>query len=144
MQWSTSGNAAAVVGFNAGGIFYHNHPLSGTKLIREAVECSMNNITNIFLTLPTTLGAHIVVPRQCLRKYYEDVYILSGTDINDFAERLEPCPCTLRQAILDLGRYIRQNDNSLCYVSSKPLPVRTSTGTSIQLTQQCCFDRHSG
>ena len=144
MQWSTSGNAAAVIGFNAGGNIYHNHPLSGTKLIREAVDCSMNNITNMLLTLPSTPSAYNIVPRRCLMKYSEDKNILSGSDINALAEMLEPCPCTFRQAILDMGRYIRQNGHSLCYVSSKPLPVDTPTGRRLQLTQQCCFDRLTG
>ncbi len=146
MQWSRSGSNAAVIGFSAGGNYYHNHPLSGTTFIREAVtgRCSGRNVTNMFFTLPTTPNAHDLIHRQrCLRKYHEDRRFLQGIDIQSLARQLEPCPCTLLQAILDFGRYIRQSD-SFCFVSNNPIRYSIPAGQHIQLTQQCCYDQYFG
>ena len=144
MQWSRSGSNAAVIGFNAGGIYYHNHPLSGSTFIRDAVACTGRNVTNMFYTLPTAPNARDIIHRQrCLRKYHEDRRFLQGTDVTTLSALLDPCPCTLLQAILDLGRYIRQS-NTFCFVSSRPISYYVPTGRSIQLTQQCCYDQHRG
>ena len=144
IQWSRSGSNAAVIGFSAGGVYYHNHPLSGSTFIREAVRCSGRNVTNMFFTLPTAPNARDIVHRQrCLRKYHEDRHFLRGTDISSLARLLESCPCTLLQAILDLGRYIRQSD-TFCFVSSRPVSYDIPGSRRIQLTQQCCYDQYYG
>ena len=144
MEWSRSGSNAAVIGFSAGGQYYHNHPLSGTTYIRDAVRCSGRNVTNMLFTLPTTPNARDLIHRQrCLRKYHEDRRFLQGVDIDSLARWLEPCPCTLLQAILDFGRYIRQS-NTVCFLSNRPMRYLVPAGRHIQFTQQCCYDQYSG
>ena len=144
MEWSRSGSNAAVIGFSAGELYSHNHPLSGTTYIKDAVRCSRSNVTNMFFTLPTTPNARDLIHRQrCLRKYKEERRFLQGTDVDNLARQLEPCPCTLLQAILDFGRYIRQS-NTACFISNIPVSYYVPAGQHIQLTQQCCYNPYTG
>ena len=144
MQWSTSGRNSAVIGFNAGGLYYYNHPLSSTEFMREAVACSGRNVTNIFFTLPITPNARFIVQRRrCLRKYREDVQLLQNTNIRNLAAKLEPCPCSLQQALRDIGRFLRQSSTSYCFISTRPVPYNTTDGIHLQLTQQCCYDERT-
>lgn len=144
MQWSKSGNADAVIGYNAAGLYYYNHPLSGTSSVRRGIKCPRNNVTNMLFKLPVSQDIKVQRHIRCLQKYTYDKHMLCSVDINNLAARLKPCPCTLQQAVQDLGRYIKQmeSDDRMCFVSSKPQMVDLPDGKRIQLTQQCCYKKY--
>ena len=144
MQWSSVGeNNAAVVGFNAMGEFFENHPQSGTQKIADAVSCGelrqrgdIDPLITIF-QIPTEDCDNLTKPSKrllchCKSRLANDI----SFDVNEVVKQLYPCPPTLQQAIADTGRFIRQNDNS-CYVSGKTVSINNTS-----FTQQCCY--HEG
>lgn len=154
IQWSALGrNRAAVVGFNAEGNFFGNHPLSGFSSVGDAVSCTFElgkrrrrqeeemPPANMLTELPADPELRVKV-EDCLNTFDFDAgALLFGTDPEDLAEQLEPCPCSKSQADLDHGRYTRQMGLPQCYVSTKPINVRL-LATQITLTQQCCYDNN--
>ena len=152
IQWSALGrNRAAVVGFNAEGDFFGNHPLSGFPAIGDAVSCTFElgkrrrrqddetPPANMLMELPADPELRVKV-ESCLTTFdFDTDVLLLGTDAESLAAMLEPCPCARSQADNDHGRFVKQNGAPLCYVSSKPLNIRL-LAVGISLTQQCCYD----
>lgn len=154
LQWSALGrNRAAVVGFNAEGNFFGNHPLSGFPVVGDAVSCTFQlgqrrrrqeeemPTTNMLMRLPAD---------PVLTAKVEDCLIALETDsINTFhlginaavilAAMLEPCPCTEDQASNDRGRFMQQLGLPQCYISTNPVEYSALT-LLFTLTQQCCYD----
>ena len=138
MQWSAVGtNKAAVVGFNAKGEFFNNHPQSETKKVGDAVSCAglgrrqKRDIpgTGFICPLP---GVDIIrdIVTNCTENIdYDPQYL------RYWAEQLDPCPCTSSMAREDIGRFVKQNE--MCYVSGRRLSIPNVTNS---LTQQCCYD----
>lgn len=161
IQWSgVNRNQGAVIGFDAQGNYFGNHPLSGSSSIGDAVSCTFDirkrrkrNLqpTDPLCNLnpPNTLGFGDVIGsvRFCLRVIGEDETRFNNlfdgqTDIGTLPNRLaglfDACPCTEEHARNDLGRYIKQPTGTVfgveCYVSGKPIVMQT-----LNLTQQCCY-----
>ena len=155
MQWSAVGrNKAAVVGINAQGEFYRNHPLSGYSGIENAVSCAdalgkrrKRQCDDIQISelerMPCDDDMERIVG-DCLRSIRMDENVnLRGTTPEDLAKNLDPCPCTLRHALADFGRYVKLSDSPLCFVSAVPRIIRLVAFQS-SLTQVCCYNDTDG
>lgn len=151
VRWSSVGrNSEAVVGFNAEGNEFVNHPLSGFSDIGDSISCTSqmgkrrkrqtggsmpNNIRHRF---PSGGNLQNQI-KQCLDAEQFDKVLLTGTDPSDLAEMLEPCPCSRDQVLADYGRFRQQDGLPQCYLSTNPLEVQVLLGR-ITVTQQCCYD----
>ena len=155
IQWSSLGrNRPAVVGFNAMGAYFMNHPLSGFTEIGSAVSCIVdagqkrkrqNDTSNMIIQLPVDNNVANTLS-DCLTRYRADITLLiisqlinpqGPGDPQSLAAMLDPCPCTQNQARLDRGRYTLFNNN--CYISARPTLVQLQAIGQISLTQMCCY-----
>ena len=154
MQWSgLNQNQGAVIGFDAEGNYFGNHPLSGSSSIGEAVSCTFdNNMRRKKRELQQTDPICNLTPdpppdfrTECQQMGQDDISLfrkLFGANHREaprtLADMFGPCPCTKDHADNDLGRYIKQPSDTIigveCYVSGKPITVQT-----LNLTQQCCY-----
>ena len=140
MEW-TGYWQHGVVGYNAKGDYYDNHPASGFDVVGIAVACAndlygtpWNNV--IFKTsLPRdfTLNAK----KECRDTFRTDSQRIQ-TPISEIGSSLEPCPCTLGQAQRDWARFSWDWSNYLCYVQRFPVRVEVEEGPAY-FTQQCCY-----
>ena len=143
MQWSGYWRHA-VVGYNAHGDFFDNHPLSGLDQIDTAVACPnnisfqvpWNNLVYKISPPPDYKNAQIV---KFLDLYQKDVNILSPEEVIDISEKLEPCPCSGLQAWRDWGRFRFDWFHSdwyrrICFLQR--FPIVRSDGS---FTQRCCY-----
>ena len=152
IQWSVLGrNKAAVVGFNAGGKYFVNHPLSGYAGVGDAVSCTfdLGKRRKRQITLVNNVGMQLPADKEKVERFEkcntaseDDKELLNAAQLNVtvLAQMLDPCPCTRRQAIMDRGRF-RNQDNITqdCYVSTNPVELDLYF-TRSNLTQQCCYD----
>jgi hypothetical protein len=155
VQWSALGrNRAAVVGFNAEGNFFGNHPLSGFPAVGDAVSCTFElgkrrrkrqdaemPPANMLMELPADPELRVKV-ESCLNAFdFDSGLLLLGTTPEQLAMMLEslPCPCSRGQASNDYGRFIPQKGAPQCYVSTEPVRLRLLV-SDVTLTQQCCYD----
>lgn len=156
VQWSSLGrNRAAAVGYNSEGDYFVNHPLSGIAGVGDAVSCTfdigrrrkrqngMGN--NVGMPIETDQDVVAAVD-ECLGANNRDgfAYILNPELTPEIlAKMLDPCPCTLQQAIVDSARFRRFDGPGNCYISSRPVsepePVLLFTLGVISLTQKCCY-----
>ena len=156
IQWSgLNQNQGAVIGFDAEGNYFGNHPLSGSSSIGEAVSCTFDinkrrkrNAQQTGQVCDLTSNQLAVTGNfamECRRIGRQDISLflkLFGQDherdLGTFVNMFDPCPSTMTQINNDLGRYIKQASDTItgveCYVSGKPI-VRLS----LNLTQQCCY-----
>ena len=150
MQWSSVGeNNSAVVGFNAMGEFFYNHPQSGTQNIADAVSCvehsqrsnCINDMeSNTIIMMVTQFNCDNITDDEkrlicnCESRLENDI----SFDVDIVVGQLYPCPPTLEQARADAGRFVLQN-NTFCYVSRETVIV---DGTCF--TQQCCYLEDKG
>ena len=149
MQWSGLSNPA-VVGYNANGNFYGNHPASGFGVIGDAVSCtfqvkkrrkrrSTHNARPWFFRAPanSALQSH---RDNCSANITQDegTFASLGIDFQDVISMLLPCPKTQEQAMFD-RKYLKQTTYN-CYVTSIPLSIYDS----VTPTQQCCYDSGNG
>ena len=136
MQWSGYW-LHAVVGYNANGDHFRNHPASGYSEIANAVACQ-NTYCNVStsslqykLSLPPSFSDQ--KKTRCLDIYNEDIQIVGEQQsVLDISSHLEPCPCTWWQAWRDRGRFAWQWSDYLCFIQRFP----SNQSTSIQ---QCCY-----
>lgn len=156
IQWSSLGrNRAAVVGYNARGDYFDNHPSSGFSAIGDSVSCtfqlrrrqarqaplSSNNIMFTFFVSKSLFQLR----GDCLTAMSTDAVFLTGSTPQNLVEMLDPCPPTLEQVRDDFGRFVLQPGrfpSSICYVSAKFISMQLVE--LIHLTQQCCYDENSG
>ena len=89
-----------MVGYNARGEFFENHPLSGLDLIDTAVACAnnvhfqvpWNNLVYKISPPPDYKKTQII---KCLDLHQKDVKKLGPEDnVIDISQKLEPCPCS--------------------------------------------------
>ena len=162
IQWSgLNQNQGAVIGFDAEGNYYGNHPLSGFSSIGQAVSCTFDinkrrkrNTQQSGAQLcglnPDQEDERIDSGMLCRQfglsdvSLFEDLFGASHeADLITFVDMFGPCPSTKSHADDDLGRYIKQPSNTLpgvdCYVSGKPIVMK-----SLNLTQQCCYATEDG
>lgn len=153
VQWSSLGrNRPAVVGFNSEGNFFKNHPLSGLSGIGDAVSCTFDvgkrrkrqdgePPNNMMDELDADQDVQAAVD-QCMDARNTDELAYFGTTLTPqiLAEMLDPCPCSLQQAMEDRARFVEFNERGNCYVSSFPVDVLLPAFGSITLTQMCCYE----
>ncbi|KAL3266307.1 hypothetical protein HHI36_010485 [Cryptolaemus montrouzieri] len=78
-----------------------------------------------------------------------DRWIKDDRYLNNFANELPQCPCTLQQALSDKGRYMPDFDcdkdsNPLCFYQENAIHcVRSGTPTGEGGEQQCCYDKNN-
>ena len=156
MQWSSLGQSrAAVVGYNAEGNFFQNHPSSGFSTIADAISCGVpqrrrrkrqNNEPDprIPMELPTDPGLRMRA-QQCIRRFLREINLFRinpaalASAVADY-----PCPPKLDQAITDAARYVLHSTSPLCYVSSVSRTSDLSQAITVSATQQCCYDENAG
>ena len=154
LRWSGVGtNQAAVVGFNAEGTFYGNHPLSGFSSIGESVSCptssgggrrrrqqdEQDDTTNMFMALPSNRELN-EMRASCSQLKNMDEQFVTLNEIPNLAAMLDPCPCTQQQARRDTT-FIIFPEVSGCYLSIGPKIITpNSSNIQLELTQQCCYD----
>ena len=135
----------AVVGYNARGSSYTNHPASGFDVISTAVACPNNLLyqvpwSNIVYKISNPPDQKRTLIEHCnslLSKDYR-VVRLRDNNIYDISEMLEPCPCTAWQAWRDWGRFRREFSQGLCFVQRSTF-VQPARGSEKQFTQKCCY-----
>lgn len=158
IQWSALGrNRAAVVGYNARGDYYYNHPSSGFSAIGNSVSCTFQlgrrqtrqaipDSMNSMLELPTD-SVTSQIRQSCLSAINDDeVFLFENRNLQELANMLDPCPPDLKKVRDDFGRFIPQPGDfpsSICYVSARPISLQMLTGR-IALTQQCCYYVNGG
>ena len=155
IQWSALGrNRAAVVGYNARGDYYDNHPSSGFSAIGNSVSCTFQLGRRQARQAPPSsnnmfdVGTNTSVAQQrgeCLTAINIDIVFLTGGTPQNLVEMLDPCPYTLQQVREDFGRFVLQPGSfpsSVCYVSAMFISIQLVERFS--LTQQCCYDENSG
>ena len=153
MEWSSLGNNhPAIVGYSAGREYFYNYALSGFSSVGDSVSCivvggtrekrqDVTQTTNLDLQLPVSTTLTMSVER-CKDAVTTDEFLFIGTSVDSLASDLEPCPCTLNQAINDVGRFLKHTDDPLCYLS---IPKKVNLLLQpIRLTQQCCYDPNNG
>ena len=140
MQW-TGYWKHGVVGYNAKGDYYENHPAAGYDVVGVSVACAndlygtpWNNL--IFKTsLPPDFK--LTAKKECQAMYKSDQQRIQ-TSISIIGEILEPCPCTLWQVWRDWARFRWDWNNYLCFAQRFPVQVALAEGTAY-FTQQCCY-----
>ena len=126
----------AVVGYNANGDYYKNHPASGYDTLPEAVSCQNKacgtDTSNLFYNLSLPLSAVDKIRSDCINLYDEDV-ALHGDNVSiaNIVAQLEPCPCSIWQVWRDWGRFRWQFSESYCFIQRFP--------TNLDAVQQCCY-----
>ena len=155
LQWSNIGEsrATAVVGFNAEGTFYNNHPLSGYSSIGERISCPTStarrqkrqqeeetDTNNMFVELPINRNLEDR-NAECRRLRRNDEKFIEQNDLDSLSmvSVRTPCPCTRQQAQRDTS-FMVFPDEPECYVSIGFENFTSSTGILLELTQQCCYD----
>lgn len=150
MQWSNLGHSqAAVVGYNAEGNFFQNHPSSGFATIAEIVSCGANQErrkrqgngqTRMPLLLPRDPEKRRRARRCNLFFDREVSFFMITSDVLATLVADYPCPRKLNQAVADAARFVLHTASPLCYVSSVFRARTFRTVHTATATQQCCYD----
>ena len=145
MQWSAVGankKTVAVVGFNAKGEYFSNHPQSKTLNVADAISCTglgrrqKRSTPRPGIPCRNDPGEDILVIANLITNCITETNNI-GYDPQELAGQLDPCPCTLNMAREDIGRFVEQPGKEMCYVSGRKLSI---DGMTTSLTQQCCYD----
>ena len=140
MQW-TGYWQHGVVGYNAEGEFYDNHPASGFEVVNNSVACANDMYgspwSNVLYKISLAPDYQLKAKRKCLMMIRKDEERLQSIG-NDVQERLEPCPCSIWQAEGDFGRFQKEGFNGTCYVQRFPLRVNSPEGAAF-FSQECCY-----
>ena len=155
MQWSSLGQSrAAVVGYNAEGNFFQNHPSSGFSTIADAISCGSpqrrrrkrqnDQDPRIPTRFPTDRELRMRAER-CIRRFLREINLfrINPTDLAS-AVADYPCPPKLDQAITDAARYVPHTILPLCFVSSVSRRSDLSQAITVSATQQSCYDDITG
>lgn len=152
MEWSGLGlGGAAVVGYNAEGIYFLNHAASGFDTVADIISCGTIQKRKKRQDDPVSRVEMLEFPmdpqlrmqaEECIDWHFRDVII---HDINamELASLLSdyPCPMTRQQAIYDAGRYVQYTQSPLCYVSSLPqVNYEISLAFPVYAAQLCCYE----
>ena len=143
MQWSGYWRHA-IVGYNARGSLFENHPASGIEVISTAVACPnkihyqvpWSNLVYKISPPPDFRSSKII---KCRELYQEDLKKWGEEeDMIEISQKLEPCPCSVQQAWRDWGRFHAERSRGLCFLQRIPLLVERD-GLEGKFTQQCCY-----
>lgn len=141
LQWSGYWRHATI-GYNSGGKFYDNDPLTGLSQAKE-IGCRNrpeSDYNNIIYTLSVSGNLLQQLRKRCYDIYHEDItYHGDQNVISDISRSLQPCPCSWLQARRD-RRFSFQwqawvDDESLCYQQRFP--------SSNKAAQLCCYSRRT-
>ncbi len=148
LQWSATGSSpdAAVVGYSSAGTQYLNHRLSGYRSIGDSISCAVR----LGRRRKRQTGGNTLV-FNVRNDVFERCQGMLGIDegrgqnhlLPESRNRLEPCPCTVSQALQDTARFRQQSDDINCFVSMKPVVVATAgvhSSRESHIYQQCCYD----
>ena len=146
IEWSSIGDEAAVVGYNAQSDYFFNHPASGFSSIGDAVSCTSPRNKRQEKLSVFTIGKRVQVNKElvrdsvkCMAFYTVDTEDISEEQLNnEIIPNVEPCPCNSRQASQD-KRFQPQPSKENCYTQIVPLKVRTNAQV-YTFVQQCCYD----
>lgn len=129
MNWSGYGSYA-IIGYNVDGD-YQNHLFSGLSSASDIACASAVDSSwyNVWYMLGTSEDYTQHMRSQCIFRVGEDKALIG--DVAEIASGLQPCPCTLGQAQVDV-RFISYTSSStaICYVQL--LATRSSV-------QSCCY-----
>ena len=131
----------AVVGYNARGDSFTNHPVSGFEVINTAVACPNNLFyqvawSNIVYKISQPPDFKRNQLFECFRLIGEDNKHGSNNIIEAISGQLEPCPCSAWQAMRDWGRFRSEQSQGLCFIQRFPLVLDSS---KTKFTQECCY-----
>lgn len=151
MQWSSSPNKFAVVGYSLHGVRVQNHPASGFSHVQKAASCpthhrnkrdshhcvTCSDCTCEFPCDNTTL--YMYADCQC-RQYINSTFFKFkslGINIHEIANQVLPsCPSWISQAVDDY-RFIKMNNIS--YANCYMWAFFESRG-EFSFTKQCCYE----
>ena len=130
LQW-TGLWSQPIIGFNAAGSLYSNHPYSSLSNANEIACISVDhgsNFTSVIFKISSAPDTVQSQRQSCWRWYFNDISIEVVNFLNHFAP---PCPCTEYQARFD-ARWdlFFQTSLQICYVS-EILPY--------EVGQLCCY-----
>lgn len=135
MQWSGV-FTHAVVGYNAFGRDFANHPLSGSADITD-IACENEERNTDWSNQLFRIGdSRDLIQQQraeCTRRISEDVAMF-GNIPSAVALNAEPCPCSLFQAVFD-RRFTFNFEIGLCLIQRFP-----SIRSGVAATQLCCYE----
>ena len=130
-----------MVGYNARGVTYRNHPAAGFDIGDTAVACP-NDILykvpwhNLIYKISPPQGFLLEQEENCMKFYLNDIKRWSK-EVNQYADKLEPCPCGIWQAWWD-SRFHWEFSTGLCFVQRFSVNVNWM-GAEGRFTQRCCY-----
>jgi len=110
MEWSTIGGESAVVGYNAGGAYFHNHRSAGYDTVGYDVSCAVDIGKAAFKrqthmnTIHEPLAANpaiVAAAQTCQEMEEQDRQIFLSRHLTAIMDGAGPCPCTSTQANTD-------------------------------------------
>ena len=141
LEWSTTGNRPAVVGYNAGGTYFENHRSSGFDTVANDVSCVVELTRSKRDNHDTTIGIEFganATKNACLAHYFLDQMLIPQ---NAFRFALH-CPKTLDQVVIDplfeIDTQFRDREN--CYIQRFAVSESTFQNVNITYGQQCCYN----
>ena len=118
MQWSGLWRYPTI-GYNAEGILYVNHHLTG-RAEANKIDCDNSNsvYTNVLYRISIDPDKIKILQSQCLSWYYSDIESYgSNENISVYSNSQLDCPCTWLQADRDIRFTVYlQKDDSLCFI----------------------------
>ena len=132
INWAGYGVNAGV-GYNLGGDYYMNHPLSGSESVADIDEggnCTGTGWNNVWYQLTYSLDEIQEMKAACFNMYFSDLNNVGDISTYRSVGDLQPCPCTLWQAIFD-GRFELDDLYPNCFYQLFP----ASSGAA----QYCCY-----
>ena len=135
MEWSGL-FTHAVVGYNAFGQDFENHPLSGSADINN-IACENQEHNTAWSNQIFKIGdsRDLIQQRraECTKRLSEDRAKFGNTPLL-VALSGEPCPCSFFQAIFD-QRFTFSFEIGLCFIQTFP-----SFLSGVATTQLCCYE----
>ena len=121
-----------VIGFNAAGYMYYNHPYSFSSNSNNiaCLSSDQSNYTHIIFKISSEPNSVQLRQQSCWRWYFRDIGFYGP--VKHYVRYSPPCPCTLFQARYDLRweLYLFRS-NSVCYLHRFPAPR--------DVGQLCCY-----
>ena len=135
MEWSGL-FTHAVVGYNAFGQDFENHPLSGSADITD-IACENQERNTDWSNQLFRIGdsRDLIQQRraECTRRISEDVTTFDNIP-SEVAQIAAPCPCSFFQAVFD-RRFFFQLGIGLCVAQRFP-----NIRSGVAATQLCCYE----
>lgn len=141
-----------MVGYNFEGEYFQNHPLSGYSGIGDAVSCTFDigrrrkreaadRDDLMCLPVDDELADKVGECDQAAENRMLDFMPITVYTPESLASLLDPCPCSLDQAMRDHARFVPIDEPEGCFVSASPLkePNTLVARGPVSITQMCCY-----